>query len=113
MAFLFHNLKERERERKKERERERKREREKERERERERKTHLHDLDLKLVKVNWTSKQTFPKGRCCTFWKSLRQSQLDIIQANFSERSQLGVLFDSSCATAAQAATVEHESDRP
>jgi hypothetical protein len=24
-----------------------------------------------------------------------------------------GVLFDSSCATAAQAATVEHESDRP
>jgi hypothetical protein len=26
---------------------------------------------------------------------------------------QLGVLFDSSCATAAQAATVEHESDRP
>jgi hypothetical protein len=26
---------------------------------------------------------------------------------------QLGVIFDSSCATAAQAATVEHESDRP
>jgi hypothetical protein len=26
---------------------------------------------------------------------------------------KLGVLFDSSCATAAQAATVEHESDRP
>jgi hypothetical protein len=27
--------------------------------------------------------------------------------------SQLGVIFDSSCATAAQAATIEHESDRP
>jgi hypothetical protein len=25
----------------------------------------------------------------------------------------LGVIFDSSCATAAQAATVEHELDRP
>jgi hypothetical protein len=30
-----------------------------------------------------------------------------------SEAAQLGVIFDSSCATAAQAATVEHESDRP
>jgi diaminopimelate epimerase len=26
---------------------------------------------------------------------------------------ELGVIFDSSCATAAQAASVEHESDRP
>jgi hypothetical protein len=30
-----------------------------------------------------------------------------------SYQAQLGVIFDSSCATAAQAATISHESDRP
>jgi hypothetical protein len=29
------------------------------------------------------------------------------------KKLELGVIFDSSCATAAQEATVEHESDRP
>jgi hypothetical protein len=49
--------------------------------------------------------------------ESFRKNQLEKIFQKKPFRndflSQLGVSFDSSRATAAQAATVEHESDRP